>query len=630
MTRILTLCPVVALVLVAGSAPVAAQLARHGHAGVNTPVTAAVGSGDLSGTVRDQGGLPLAGAAISASGATSASTISARDGTFVFKGLPPGPYLVRVHLQGYATTRARTVQVNAGARTSSTIELSRRGDATETPELLEAGIGAAATSGEAQEEDADTHDQGEVAWRLRHLKRSVLRDADIKSFTDGRDDIFEDGSSAGLNPASDRLQRFPLGLFSAMPLNGQVNLLTRTSFDRPGQLFALDGAPRGVTYLELSAPTGAGEWAMRAAMTQGDLSSWIVSGSYLSRAQSAHQYESGLSYGTQQYVGGNVDALAAVSDGSRNVGAVFAFDHWRLGPQVSVSYGAKYARYDYLNDRGLLSPSASITVTPSLASSVRVHGRVSRREVAPGGEEFLPPSTGLWLPPERTFSPVSQRHGLSSERIDHVEASIERQWLGDFMIGIRGFRQEVEDQIATLFGVALPGTAAASIGHYYVGSSGDFVAHGWGLGISRQMVDGLRASVDYTQTDADWQRVSPDRSQLLAVAGSTVRTGSERTHDLTTSVESRIQATATQFLAVYKINTGFAAANPSPIGRAGARFGVQVIQALPFLNFSTAEWEMLVSIRNLFSEELLSGSIYDELLVVKPPTRVVGGLTVRF
>jgi len=32
----------------------------------------------------------------------------------------------------------------------------------------------------------------------------------------------------------------------------------------------------------------------------------------------------------------------------------------------------------------------------------------------------------------------------------------------------------------------------------------------------------------------------------------------------------------------------------------------------------------------LFREDLLDASIYDELLVIKPPKRIVGGLTVRF
>jgi hypothetical protein len=62
----------------------------------------------------------------------------------------------------------------------------------------------------------------------------------------------------------------------------------------------------------------------------------------------------------------------------------------------------------------------------------------------------------------------------------------------------------------------------------------------------------------------------------------------------------------------------------------GARFDVQINQEMPFLNFTGARWEMLVGVRNLFRSDLFEGSVYDELLVVKPPTRVTGGVTVRF
>jgi hypothetical protein len=57
---------------------------------------------------------------------------------------------------------------------------------------------------------------------------------------------------------------------------------------------------------------------------------------------------------------------------------------------------------------------------------------------------------------------------------------------------------------------------------------------------------------------------------------------------------------------------------------------VQVNQEMPFLNFTGARWEMLAEVRNLFRSDLFDGSIYDELLVVRPPKRVVGGVTVRF
>jgi hypothetical protein len=60
------------------------------------------------------------------------------------------------------------------------------------------------------------------------------------------------------------------------------------------------------------------------------------------------------------------------------------------------------------------------------------------------------------------------------------------------------------------------------------------------------------------------------------------------------------------------------------------RWDVQVIQSLPFMNFTSADWEMLVGVRNLFRETFAETSIYDELLVARPPKRLVGGITVRF
>jgi hypothetical protein len=48
------------------------------------------------------------------------------------------------------------------------------------------------------------------------------------------------------------------------------------------------------------------------------------------------------------------------------------------------------------------------------------------------------------------------------------------------------------------------------------------------------------------------------------------------------------------------------------------------------MNFTSAKWEMLLAVRNFFRETAAGESIYDELLVVRPPKRVVGGVTLRF
>jgi hypothetical protein len=54
-----------------------------------------------------------------------------------------------------------------------------------------------------------------------------------------------------------------------------------------------------------------------------------------------------------------------------------------------------------------------------------------------------------------------------------------------------------------------------------------------------------------------------------------------------------------------------------------------VNQALP-VAFAGTKWEVLVGLRNLFRDPTDPASVYDELLVVRPPKRLVGGFLVRF
>lgn len=626
MTRLHTFGPVAVAACMAAISPAFAQT---GRAPLEPIAQLAAAHADLRGIVLDDRGQPLTGAVISALGSTTAFAVSDREGRFSFRHLAPGPYLVRAHLQGYVPARGRIIQINSGSRTNSTIELTRR-DQGDQPQVLAAGVGTAGVESTAPA-DADTHDHSEVAWRLRHLKRSVLKNVESGLVgLDDTDSAFGD-SLAGLGRAVGAPARFATSLLADVPFTGQINLLTSTSFDRPQDLFTADGlVPHGVAYLSLAAPTAGGNWAMRGAMTQGDLSSWILAGSYVRQADATHQYEAGWSYGMQRYLGGNAAALAAMTDGSRNAGSVYAYDDWAVTPRLRLGYGAKYSRYDYLARRALLSPRASVSVRPSLNDSLELRATASRREIAPGAEEFLPPSTGIWLPPERTFSPLSASSSLTPERVEHLEVAMEREWAGAVVVGVRVFRQQVDDQLVTLFG-GLPGNANASLGHYYVASAGGFEGRGWGVSVSRDMVEGLRASVDYTQADSRWTPSSQDLQAVTLVAASAIRPERERIHNVTTTLESVLPVVDTRVFVVYRINSGFVAQDAAdPDGRPGARFEVQVNQALPFMNFTNAHWEMLVGVRNLFRDDLLDSSVYDELLVVRPPKRVVGGLTVRF
>jgi hypothetical protein len=625
MTRVTSL-PVAAVVCLAGfSAQASAQ--------VPTPIAAiaqvAAAHGEFQGIVTDDRGEPLSGAVVSALGSTTAFAITDRAGRFSFRTLPPGPYLVRAHLKGYVPPRARIIHVNTAARVTSEIALAHRSGTDEPPQVLAASVG---TTGETTTPDTGSgdHDHGEGAWRIRHLKRSVLKDVDtILTMKD--DDSFLEDSFETLGRAVGYPARAASSLFTDLPaLSGEVNFLTTRSFDSPHDLFSVDGLPRGVAFVSLNAPTDGGDWNVRGAMTQGDLASWVVAGSYVRRLPADHQYEAGMLYSMQRYDGGNPAAFVAVTDGSRNAGEVFAYDRWRVGRGVTLQYGARYARYDYLDEDALFSPRVAVTLGPMQGFRVRV--AASRRQTAPGAEEFVPQSgVGSWLPPERTFSPLSGRHGFRAEQVEHYEIGAEQEVGGGIVMGARAFRQAVNDQMVTIFGISLPDRPAADVGHYYVASGGDLDARGWGVSLSGGVGDYFRGAVDYTLSDGRWNREGPDARLVSLVARSANRTETETVHDLTTTLHTEIPLTSTRVYMLYKLGTGFAAPQAlDGTGEVGARFDVRVNQALPFLNFTAAQWEMLLTIRNLFREDLLDASIYDELLVVKPPKRIVGGLSVRF
>ena len=608
-----------------------AQVSPRPHASA-VPQIVSLTAAELRGTVVDDRAQPLAGVVISALGGTSAFAVSGRDGRFVLRDLPAGPYLVRAHLQGYAPARARIVQMATSARDVS-ITLTKVAGKSDQEEVLQAGLAPADGSEPDTADGSDVEDHSELAWRLRHLRRSVLKNVNTTVLPADDEPSFLEGSLAGLARAVGNPVRFASDFISTLPFNGQINLLTSTSFDSPESLFSLpNGIPNSVAFVSLTAPTATGKWDVRGGTTQGDLSSWIVAGSYSWQpVGSVHNYRAGMSYATQRYFGGNADALAAMADGHRNAGEMYAFDHWTLTPRVDVSYGARYARYDYLAHETLFSPKASVTVTPLPHGTLRLRGTVSRREIAPGAEEFLLANTGMWSPPGRTFSPAASRFGFRPEQINHVEIAAEQPVANGVVLGFRAFRQDVDDQLVTLFGVSLPDTAGTNIGHYYVGNAGDVLARGWGVSVSRDVTNGIHASVDYTQSDTQWLRPSAGTASVALVSPSVIRRQFEQLRDLTTSVESELPRIDTRVFVIYKINSGFTPPDAVTLRpQFGSRFDLEISQALPFLNFSSAQWEMIVAVRNLFHEDLLDSSVYDELQVVRPPKHVVGGVTVRF
>jgi len=632
MKRVLSASAVVALATAASSSSALAQA----HAAARTTevrtVTAVIG-GVIKGIVSDERGGPLPGAMVSALGATMAMAVTDANGRFSIEKLPAGDYTLRAHLAGFAASPRETVRVGVTPASIYRLQLHRletavptSGAATEVTArpILAAGFSLPSVAPTDSTEADDDHPHTDTAWRLRHLTRSILKDSTSVVVLD------EDDTPVSDDPMGGHLNQSAAGalgsFFADLPFKGEVNLLTTSAF-APGHFLSGDILPRGVAYFAIGAPIAAGDWSVRGAMSQGDLSSWIVSGSFLSKREGAHSYDLGLTYSTQDYQGGNPIALAAVSDGNRNVGEIYALDRWTVGG-VSVEYGGRYARYDYLVQPGLFSPRVGLSLEPSEA--FRVTAVVEQRMVAPGAEEFLAPAiAGPWLPPERTFSALGGGD-LRVERARNVDMLVERDF-GIYSLGVRRFFQGVDNQAITLFGMRSP-DGNRSVGHYYVGGAGSVDVNGWGVRLSSSALKRVSGSIDYSYSHGHWNTLG-DAAQARPWVASLMREQDEDIHDLTTSVQTAIPETATRVFVLYKLNSAYARRSlaPSEGGAAGldARFDVQVNQALPF-GLGNTKWEVLVGVRNLFRDPNDPASIYDELLVIRPPKRVVGGFLVKF
>ena len=199
------------------------------------------------------------------------------------------------------------------------------------------------------------------------------------------------------------------------------------------------------------------------------------------------------------------------------MGRIYGFDEWVVSKYLAVGYGLSYMWQDYVATEGLVSPRVSMTVSP--VKGLRLRALAVRNSFAPGSEEFVNvmdnTPDGLWLPAQRSFSPWSERDGLHAQTTDHVEFGVERD-VAAYVVGVRTFYQSVDDQAGAIFAAPTREHPAASLGHYYLASLGDFDARGWGVKISRPLFGQVRGSVDYSVTTAQWVN-GPGRGRFRLV-----------------------------------------------------------------------------------------------------------------
>jgi hypothetical protein len=595
---------------------------------------ASLSSGKVRGLVRDDRGQAVGGVQISALGTSKMAQITTSDASGRFSlSLPPGEYVLRAHRDGYVTSFRESVRVRPSSAIEKNVTVMRESGPASRPVMV-AGVNAPGRVTPATPIAGESeHPHDEMAWRMRQLKRPVLRNTAPVVAEAARAQNFKSRSNF-FDWALSSSARLATSFFVDTDFTGQVNFLTTSAIDPASGRFS-PGVPRSVAYVSVSAPVASyGDWRVRASMNANDLSSWVMLGEFVGRPGRAHVFDAGASYGTQAYSGISTAAFSTVTGASRSVGAIYGNDHWRIADGVELDYGLRLDRSSYVTgEDAMLSPR--MAGRARLFSRISVVGQAAQHVIAPGSTEFMPTaSAGPWLPPQRTFSalyssPTSS--GFRAERVRHFDVGLEHQFKGgDRRLAVRRLWQISNHQTATIFGVNdMIGSSGWAAGHYTTASVGTAEIDGVSVRASGSLSKRFTGSVEYTVAQADWAR-GGSATRLRQIAPSVVRDGSERLHDLLTSLDMVIPESETRLSMVYRVNSAFGRAGSDVTPGFGGRFDLQVNQALPFQPLRGGRLEVLVAVSNLFRDLRQSGSLFDELLTVSPPTRILGGFQIRF
>ncbi len=579
------------------------------------PVGAQAAAGLVSGVVgvvTDDAGAGISGVSVLAMGATLAVVRTDVSGRFRLE-LAPGPYILRATRDGYVSTYREAVQIRSDAPLTRSITLLRAADAAGDVVLasMTQVIDIEPADAAVAESPRSTAVPSDVSWRLRHLPRTALRDQAA---------AWDREESLAVAAMRDP--------FTFADFNAQVDFITTSALAASGELPTGDW-PRGVAYVVVGAPVGGhGDWSVRASVASGEASAWTLTGEYVSRADQPHAYRAGVSYSAQTLTDPTMRYSLAAIDTVRRVGGVHASDRWTVGGGLEVDARLRIDRYEYLVDPTLVS--AHLGLRQQVAPRVFLVAATSPHRIAPGADQFTPPvSTGVWLPPERTFSALGST-ALRSQRVASYEAGADTV-IGrlsgegdDVTLRVRRFREESANQIATVFGL----DEASQVGHYYIASPGDVAIDGWLVGIAGRFGAHVHAAVDYRATRADWVR-GESRFLLRRAERSAARSGFEQLHDVTATFDATVPSTSTSVNAAVRVNSGFSSQAAAMPGL-GARFAVEVRQQLPGRPLGRGELNLLVSARTLLHEFDVVGAFYNELLTVAPPVRLTCGLQMRF
>jgi hypothetical protein len=554
--------------------------------------------GGVVGWVENNQGAPVAGAVISVFGKGMRGgglvTLSDSAGWFTLPALPAGSYRLRALGPGHLPAPAREVTVLPDRDSLFTLSLTPIG---EKPGPAPESVTADASS--------DAVALREWRWLLRHKRRSVL-EAQSEEPPLG---------ATSVAPVGPRLLERAV---SWLPeLAGTVEFVARPATLGPETL-GLDGTPTGLGVLRLQGRlAGGGRWSLGGLVSDRETTTWRMAAEFVLEPGGGHEVQTGAGYGSR-YLRPLVASDEVASPDVRNAGALFVKDRWKATDRLTTTVGARYSFIGFLQDSNHLDPLVAVEFLADRHTQVR--GAWSAHTLAPGGD-LLTLSSGATAP---TITLARMDGDLRASRSVHWDLAVDRT-LGATKLGAHAFYEDVNDQLVNAYEVASWGRSL----HIY--NAGSVATRGMGFTVGRHFGEALRGSVTYTYG----QSYRPGSTLGDAFAGRTGLAVFYRQadfHDVVAHVETFIDWSDTRVAAFYRINT----LSGEPDGRgarsalANSRFDIQLTQGLPFLQpLTRADWEVLLTVRNLFYEASEGGTL-DELAVLHPPKRVMGGISIRF
>ncbi len=548
------------------------------------------------GWVENTRGAPVAGAVVSVFGkgirGGSLVTLSDSAGQFVLPALPAGSYTLRALGSGHVPAAARKVTVLPDRDSVFTVSLTPVG---EKPPATTTSDPSAATP-------PDQLSVSEWEWLFRHRRRSVLETS-------------EEALLVG-EPKTTAIALAARGPFIPQ-LGGSVELVTSpTALGLDADAFGgyAPAASQGALKLQ-GRLAETGRWSLGGLITEAENRTWRMGAEFVLEPGSGHQIATGAGYGTNYLRGPTPTEVDAAE--SRSVGAAFVRDRFPLGRRAFATVGARYAYLGFLDDRNHVDTLIAVELRDDTNAWLR--GSVASRTLSPGGD-LLTLST-LKTSPITSYARMEE--GLRPSRTWRYELAFDRA-VGAAKFGAHVFYEDTDHQLVNVF----DRPSARSL---HVVNGGSVDARGLGITVGGHLGDLVNGSLTYTY-GRSVRQAGPFGSSLLGGRAWDLLGYEEADfHDVVARLEAVIDWSDTRVAAYCRFNN----LNPedghgSHNSVANTRFDVQLTQGLPFLQTLTrADWEVLLAFRNMFYEAA-EGATLDELVVMHPPKRVMGGISVRF